>query len=77
MSNPLYYQWLAAIAERDQAMLFIALTAQLGICVWLFLRGWARMRTVFVCAAMAFYYVTLFLLLAAYYNLCLLGTQCF
>jgi hypothetical protein len=77
MSNPLYYQWLAAIAERDQAMLFIALTALAGIGIWLGLRGWARMQRIFVYTTMLLYWVTLFLLLAVYFNLCLLGTQCF
>lgn len=38
MSNPLYYQWLDAIARRDQAMLFIVLAAVAGIGVWLALR---------------------------------------
>ncbi len=38
MSNPLYFQWLAALAARDQAMLFIVLAAVAGIGMWLVLR---------------------------------------
>jgi hypothetical protein len=68
MSNSLYYQWLAAIAERDQAMLFIALTALTGIGIWLGLRGWTRARKPFVYIMVGLYYATLILILAVYLN---------
>ena len=68
VSNPLYYQWLDLIAQRDQATLFIALTALTGIGVWLGLRGWARMQKPFVYTTVVLYYATLFFILAVYFN---------
>ena len=68
MSNPLYYQWLDLIAQRDQATLFVALTALTGIGVWLGLRGWARMQRIFMYTTVGLYYATLFLVLAIYFN---------
>lgn len=62
MSNPLYYQWLEAIAKRDQAMTFIVVSALATIGAWLALREVRQDRRVFVYGALGFYYVSLLLM---------------
>jgi hypothetical protein len=59
VSNLLYNQWLESIARRDQAMLFVVVSALATIGAWLALRDVLPTRRVFVYGALAFYYATL------------------
>jgi len=61
MSNQLYYQWIEAIARRDQAMAFITLVAAAAIGAWLALRDWSRVRRAFVVVAVTLYYASMLL----------------
>ena len=59
--NPLYYQWLEIIARRDQAMLFIVVSALATIGVWLALREVRQDRRIFVYVGVLLYYGSLIL----------------
>jgi uncharacterized membrane protein len=61
MTNPLYYEWLNAIARRDQAMLFIVLAALAGIGVWLVLREVRADRRIVVWVALYLFWASLVL----------------
>jgi hypothetical protein len=61
MTNPLYYQWLETIAQRDQAMLFIVVSALATIGVWLALREVRQDRRIFVYVGVLLYYGSLIL----------------
>jgi hypothetical protein len=57
--NPLYGQWLEAIARRDQAMLFIIVSALAAIGAWLALRDVQRARRPFIWFALIIFYSSL------------------
>lgn len=59
MTNSLYYQWINALAQRDQAMLFITLAAVASIGVWLALREVKADRRVVVYAALFLFWGSL------------------
>ena len=59
MTNSLYHQWLDALAQRDQAMLFITLAAVAGIGVWLALREVRVDRRVVVYAGLFLFWGSL------------------
>jgi hypothetical protein len=57
--NPLYGEWVNAIARRDQAMLFIVVSALATIGVWLALRDVRVARRPFVWFALIIFYGSL------------------
>lgn len=61
MTNQLYFDWLVAIAKRDQAMAFVVVTAMAAIGAWLALRDYQQARRVFVYTVVVLYYTSLIL----------------